>query len=192
MNRRLALFRLAAIPCTLGYAGISHAQSIEVPGLPDPPPAPAAPRESLNQENSMPAPVADTPAQPVRSGMDELLFKALSLIGVRYRPGGISPDTGFDCSGYICYLYRSVFSMDLPRTADGIGRRGIAVQRDDMQPGDLVFFNTMHRPMTHVGIYLGDNQFIHSPSSGGLVRTESLNERYWVKRWNGARRISPT
>ncbi len=195
MDRRRALFSLAAIPCSLGYAGFSHAQSIEVPGLPDLPPAPAAARRDLRLESSVPAPVADTPAPaiaPQRSAVDELLFKALSLIGVRYRPGGISPSTGFDCSGYVCYLYREVFAMNLPRTADGIGRYGVEVKRADMQPGDLVFFNTMHRPMTHVGIYLGDDQFVHSPASGGLVRTESLNERYWVKRWNGARRISPS
>lgn len=143
----------------------------------------------------MPGPAAETPAPAIlpaaARGVEELLFKALSLVGVRYRMGGVSPDTGFDCSGYVCYLYREVFAMDLPRTADGIGRRGVEVKRGEMQPGDLVFFNTMRRPFTHVGIYLGDDKFVHSPSSGGLVRTESLSERYWVKRWNGARRIVP-
>lgn len=126
---------------------------------------------------------------PVRAGVDEVLFKAMSLIGIRYRMGGMSPETGFDCSGYVCYVYREALSMSLPRTSDQIGRRGENVPRTNLQAGDLVFFNTMRRPFTHVGIYVGEDRFVHAPSTGGLVRTESLNERYWVQRWNGARRI---
>ncbi|HEX4327540.1 MAG TPA: C40 family peptidase [Burkholderiales bacterium] len=188
MNRRHALFRLAAIPGALGFAACARAQSIEVPGLPDPPPS-STPAITLTPASRLEN--VASPAAALRPGVDDLLFKALSLVGVRYRPGGISPDTGFDCSGYVCYLFHEVFSMNLPRTTDAMGRHGDDIARAALQPGDLVFFNTMHRPFTHVGIYLGDERFVHSPSSGGLVRTESLNERYWVKRWNGARRISP-
>ncbi|MDB5806974.1 MAG: peptidoglycan endopeptidase [Betaproteobacteria bacterium] len=190
VNRRHALFRLAIIPGTLSLPALARAQSIEVPGLPDPPPS-STPRVSLTPSSSLESFTAAPAATTLRAGVDDLLFKALSLVGVRYRPGGVSPETGFDCSGYVCYLYREVFAMSLPRTADGIGRHGSEVPRTALQPGDLVFFNTMHRPFTHVGLYIGDERFVHSPSSGGLVRTESLNERYWVKRWNGARRISP-
>lgn len=188
VNRRHALFRLAAIPGALGFAACARAQSIEVPGLPDPPPS-STPAITLTPASRLEN--VASPAAALRPGVDDLLFKALSLVGVRYRPGGISPDTGFDCSGYVCYLFHEVFSMNLPRTTDAMGRHGDDIARAALQPGDLVFFNTMHRPFTHVGIYLGDERFVHSPSSGGLVRTESLNERYWVKRWNGARRISP-
>jgi len=187
VNRRQALIRLAIVPGTLGFAALARAQSIEVPGLPDPP-APATPRVSLTPSSSL----ESLAAAPLRPGVDELLFKALSLVGVRYRSGGSSPETGFDCSGYVCYLFHEVFSMKLPRTADAMGRHGNEVPRSALAPGDLVFFNTMRRPYTHVGLYIGDERFIHSPSTGGLVRTESLNERYWVQRWNGARRISPT
>jgi len=189
VNRRHALFRLAIIPGALGFAAVARAQSIDVPGLPDAP-VPSTPRISLTPSSSLES-LAGTAAAPLRPGIDDLLFKALSLVGVRYRPGGISPETGFDCSGYVCYLFREVFSMNLPRTADAMGRRGNEVPRSELAPGDLVFFNTQHRPFTHVGLYIGDERFIHSPASGGLVRTESLNERYWVKRWNGARRVSP-
>ena len=128
-------------------------------------------------------------AAPLRAGVDDLLFKALSLVGVRYRPGGSTPETGFDCSGYVCYLFREVMSMSLPRTSDAMVRHGENIPRSALKPGDLVFFNTMRRPYTHVGIYLGEDRFVHAPSSGGQVRTESLNERYWVKRWDGARRM---
>jgi len=185
VNRRHALFRLAALPGALGLAVSARAQqTVEQPTVPFPePPVSLTVTPTLQ---SLPA----AAAAPLRAGVEDLLFKALSLVGVRYRPGGSSPETGFDCSGYVCYLYREVFSVTLPRTADGIGQRGENIARSALQPGDLVFFNTMRRPFTHVGIYLGDDRFIHAPSSGGLVRTESLNERYWVKRWDGARRIS--
>jgi cell wall-associated NlpC family hydrolase len=185
VNRRHALFRLAILPGALGFTASVRAQPTFAPTNPPviPPvdgPVTLIPSASLD---SMPA------AAPVRPGVDDLLFKALSLVGTRYRPGGSTPETGFDCSGYVCYLFREVFSMSLPRTSDAMGQKGQQIARSALQPGDLVFFNTMRRPFTHVGIYMGDDRFIHSPSSGGLVRVESMNERYWVQRWNGGRRL---
>lgn len=120
----------------------------------------------------------------------ELLFRAMSLVGIRYRRGGNSPDTGFDCSGFVGYLFREVLNVRLPRSADEIWRHGAEVVRDALEPGDLVFFNTLRRPFSHVGVYVGEDRFIHAPASGGAVRTESMNERYWTSRWNGARRIA--
>lgn len=186
MNRRRALFNLAALPGVLLWAGAARAQ----PTLDAPPPQPAPARPvTLMMSPDLGSAEATPAAAGPRANVDELLFKALSLVGTRYRPGGMSPETGFDCSGYVSYLFREVFAMRLPRTSDGIGQRGEHIARNALLPGDLVFFNTMRRPYTHVGIYLGEDRFIHAPASGGLVRTESLNERYWVKRWDGARRI---
>ncbi len=191
MNRRRILLNLAALPGALLWGASARAQPTF--DAPPPQPAPARPITLLMSPDlgAAPASPAEIPAvaADVRSNVDELLFKALSLVGTRYRPGGMSPETGFDCSGYVSYLFREVFSMRLPRTSDGIGQRGEHIPRSALQPGDLVFFNTMRRPFTHVGIYLGEDRFIHAPASGGQVRTESLNERYWVKRWDGARRI---
>lgn len=114
---------------------------------------------------------------------------AMNFIGVRYKYGGISPETGFDCSGLVKHVFETLGAA-LPRTAREMSRRGERIQtRSELQPGDLVFFNTMRRAFSHVGIYLGNHQFIHAPSKGGRVRVEDLRTRYWVKRYDGARRI---
>lgn len=119
----------------------------------------------------------------------ELTMRAVSLIGTRYRYGGDSPDRGFDCSGFVRYLFRDVLGVELPRTASEISRLGYRIDARDMQPGDLVFYNTMRRSFSHVGIYLGDNKFIHAPSSRGWVRIESMDLDYWKRRFSGARRM---
>ena len=116
--------------------------------------------------------------------------RALELVGIRYRRGGSSPDTGFDCSGLVDHVFREGFGLILPHNAREIAKAGEKVKQDDLQPGDLVFFNTMRRAFSHVGIYLGDNQFVHAPRSGGEVRVEDMRENYWVKRFNGARRMA--
>lgn len=114
---------------------------------------------------------------------------AMSLIGTPYRYGGNSPLTGMDCSGFVRYVYKESLSTTLPRRAAEMSRVGQYVGRDELKPGDLVFYNTMRRPNSHVGIYLGDDKFIHSPRSGQRVRINSMNETYWRGRFNGARRI---
>ena len=119
----------------------------------------------------------------------EILFRAMALLGTRYHRGGNSPDTGFDCSGFVGYLYREVLNLRLPRSAWEIWKHGDEIAREMLQPGDLVFFNTMRRPYSHVGVFIGDGKFIHAPAAGGVVRTESLNQRYWARRWDGAKRI---
>ncbi len=114
---------------------------------------------------------------------------ALSLIGVDYRFGGNTPDQGLDCSGLIRYVFQQATGISLPRSARDQARVGESIKRDDLQPGDLVFFNTRRFQFSHVGLYIGDNRFIHAPSSGGSVEVTSLDNRYWQKAFNGARRI---
>lgn len=119
----------------------------------------------------------------------DLVGRALSLVGINYRFGGSTPERGFDCSGLVRHVFRDVLGLNLPRTSKGISRVGNAVAKDELKPGDLVFFNTLRRTFSHVGIYLGDHRFIHAPSSGGEVRIDDMREHYWLARFNGARRI---
>ena len=121
----------------------------------------------------------------------EAVARALDLVGIRYRRGGTLPETGFDCSGFVGYVFREGIGLILPRTAREISLSGKLVKKSELQPGDLVFFNTMRRTFSHVGIYLGDNYFVHAPASGGEVRVENMNAAYWGRRFNGARRIDP-
>lgn len=114
---------------------------------------------------------------------------ALSLIGVDYRFGGNTPDSGLDCSGLIRYVFQQATGLSLPRSAREQARVGESVSKDQLQPGDLVFFNTRRFQFSHVGLYIGDNRFIHAPSSGGAVQVVSLDNAYWQKAFNGARRI---
>lgn len=119
----------------------------------------------------------------------DVAMTAMSLIGTPYRYGGNSPLTGLDCSGFVKYVYKETMDTNLPRTAAEMSRVGQPVSQEDLQPGDLVFYNTMRRSNSHVGIYLGDGRFIHSPRTGQRVRINSMDESYWRGRFNGARRI---
>ena len=119
-----------------------------------------------------------------------LAIEAMSLVGIHYRLGGTSPENGLDCSGLVRYVFRAAHGTELPRTSSEISQVGQKIDKKDLQPGDLVFFNTLRRAFSHVGIYLGDNKFIHAPSSGGAVRVESMDLAYWKARFNGARRIA--
>ena len=123
------------------------------------------------------------------SAAQELATEALSYLGIRYRYGGDSPETGLDCSGLVQNVFRNALGLDLPRTAAQMATVGDKVDRQELKPGDLVFFNTMRRAFSHVGIYLGEGRFVHAPSSGGRVRVENMNIRYWANRFNGGRRL---
>lgn len=120
----------------------------------------------------------------------ELTMRAMALIGIHYKYGGTSPENGMDCSGLVRYVFKEAWGTSLPRTSEEISRLGKRIATQDLQPGDLVFYNTLRHTFSHVGIYLGDNKFIHSPATGGKVRIESMNLSYWKNRFNGARRIS--
>lgn len=119
----------------------------------------------------------------------EVVSGALNMIGVRYKWGGNTPDSGLDCSGFVRYVFNDTLGFLLPRRAEEMSRVGERVARNDLQPGDLVFFNTMRRTASHVGIYVGNDKFVHAPATGGKIRVEDLREAYWSRRYDGARRI---
>jgi cell wall-associated NlpC family hydrolase len=143
-----------------------------------------APPVTPNPDNTM------TRFQHFRERASELTMEAMSMLGIPYRYGGTSPETGMDCSGLIQHIFKEAWGKDLPRTAKEMSHVGVKVDRKDLQPGDLVFFNTLRRSFSHVGIYLGDHKFIHAPSTGSEVRIESMDIGYWKKRFNGSRRVS--
>lgn len=120
---------------------------------------------------------------------EAMVGEALNHLGIRYRYGGKSPDEGFDCSGLVSYVAFQSMGLTLPRSAADIAARGQQIELSELVAGDLVFFNTMGRKYSHVGIYVGDDRFIHSPSAGGVVRVEDMKMAYWSKRYNGARRL---
>jgi cell wall-associated NlpC family hydrolase len=128
-------------------------------------------------------------ATRVLEGAQDVAVYALSLVGVDYRYGGDTPDRGLDCSGLIRYVFQQTTGVTLPRTAHELARIGTKVPRSELVPGDLVFFNTRRSAFSHVGIYLGDGQFIHAPSKGGEVNVAQLSSSYWKKRYDGARRL---
>ena len=121
---------------------------------------------------------------------ESLVAYAQSLIGTPYKYGGHSPDSGFDCSGFVSHVFSHTLDINLPRNTAEISTQGKAVRSNELRAGDLVFFNTLHTRFSHVGIYLGDFRFIHAPSSGGSVRIENMRDRYWRRSYNGARRIT--
>jgi cell wall-associated NlpC family hydrolase len=119
----------------------------------------------------------------------DVILQGLKLVGVRYRFGGNDVDSGLDCSGFVQLVFKDSIGTLLPRTAREMSQVGQHIDSSQLKPGDLVFFNTMRRAFSHVGIYLGDNHFMHAPRSGAEVRVESMESSYWMKRYNGARRI---
>ena len=118
-----------------------------------------------------------------------LVSNAMNAIGVRYRLGGTSAETGFDCSGFVRAMYQQTVGKMLPRTSAEQAAATSKIEKSELQPGDLVFFNTLRRAYSHVGIYLGDGKFIHAPRTGAHVRVENMNISYWQTRFNGARRV---
>ena len=132
---------------------------------------------------------AASPAQPAAGGATELALSSIALLGVPYRFGSDDPAVGLDCSGLVRFVVRSVLGVQLPRQAEAISRTGAEVDRTQLEPGDLVFFNTLGRPFSHVGVYLGADQFVHAPATRGQVRIEQISQPYWQRRFNGARRL---
>lgn len=124
-------------------------------------------------------------------GAEDVLFRALGLVGTPYRYGGNTPEGGFDCSGLIGYVYRDAAGISLPRsTRELSAMRTPAVRRDALQSGDLVFFATNGgRAVSHAGIYVGDGRFVHAPSTGGTVRLDSLDNLYWQRVYLDAKRV---
>ncbi|MDD4930068.1 MAG: C40 family peptidase [Gallionella sp.] len=122
--------------------------------------------------------------------MNNLAIYAISLYDTPYQYGGKSRINGFDCSGFVQYVFQNTLGLQLPRTSSEMSRMGAPLGAAQLQPGDLVFFDTMHRPYSHVGIFVGENRFVHSPSSGKAIMMTRLTDKYWRTRYNGARRIA--
>ena len=132
----------------------------------------------------------DTVRHGVVDRTSDLVITAMGFLGVPYRRGGNSAENGFDCSGLVRTIYGQTIGLMLPRRADQQAAATQSIDKKELQPGDLVFFNTMRRAFSHVGIYVGDGKFIHSPRSGSEVRVESMQTAYWARRFDGARRVA--
>lgn len=148
--------------------------------------------QTVNTQTETPAESSKTlnALKDLRDRTSDLTINAMSLLGIKYKRGGDSPENGLDCSGFVRLVFKNSSETELPRTAKEISDKGDKIAQKDIKPGDLVFFNTLKKSFSHVGIYLGDSKFIHAPSAGGKVRIESMNVAYWKKRFNGARRIN--
>lgn len=150
----------------------------------------AVPKESMFQAGrAYIVRVSDRFADTVTGKSEELINRAMEVIGVRYRWDSELPQSGLDGSSFVGYVFKDKLGFLLPRKSTQMSRVGKPISREELQPGDLVFFNTMRLTFSHVGIYVGDNKFIHSPSKGTSVRVDDLGSLYWNKRFDGARRL---
>jgi cell wall-associated NlpC family hydrolase len=145
--------------------------------------------QSLTESEPLPKSFASTVSSAVVDKTETLINNAMQLIGVRYRWGGNSPQSGLDCSGFVRYVFNDTFGFLLPRKSAQMSKVGLEIGKEELRPGDLVFFNTMRHAFSHVGIYVGDNKFIHAPSRGKSIRVDDMTKVYWEKRYNGARRL---
>jgi cell wall-associated NlpC family hydrolase len=141
--------------------------------------------------STLPPAPPPTDSGPMSEERAEALLLTLLSLGVDYRYGGNSPQTGFDCSGLVAHVFREAYGIELPHNARAQSEFGVRVSLSELRAGDLVFYNTQHRPFSHVGIYLGDGRFVHAPKTGAQVRVEPISSRYWMRRFDGARRIRP-
>lgn len=146
-----------------------------------------SPRPALVLETAL----KRTPEEFPKPQRGEALLQTLLALGIEYRTGGRSPVQGFDCSGLVVHVFREAYGTDLPHNTRAQSELGTPVALSELEPGDLVFYNTLDRPFSHVGIYLGDSRFVHAPKTGSSVRVESIRSAYWSNRFDGARRINP-
>jgi cell wall-associated NlpC family hydrolase len=150
--------------------------------------------KGLVDPNAVPVePVENDFVRQVRDKASDMVLNAMNFLGVPYRRGGTSAEDGFDCSGFTRRVFEMSLGLVLPRRAEeqASAKGMIAVKREELKPGDLVFFNTLKRTFSHVGIYVGEGKFIHAPRTGGHVRVEDMRFAYWASRFNGARRPEP-
>lgn len=132
----------------------------------------------------------DQVGKTVRLKASELVVNAMGFLGVPYKRGGNTAETGFDCSGFVRAVYEQSVGLMLPRKAEQQAAATQRIDKTELQPGDLVFFNTLQRAFSHVGIYVGEGKFIHSPKPGAQVRVENMGINYWSTRFDGARRVA--
>ncbi|HCA27497.1 MAG TPA: hypothetical protein DEP05_07660 [Betaproteobacteria bacterium] len=140
------------------------------------PPLAASPQPIVRQDN-----IQD------KTSRQNIVLYAFGLIGIDYRFGGGNPASGLDCSGMVRYIYRNAAAINLPHNAYRMARMGRKISRAELKPGDLVFFNTLHRPYSHVGIYIGNHRFIHAPHTNGKIEISNLNSPYFSKHYEAAR-----
>jgi cell wall-associated NlpC family hydrolase len=150
--------------------------------------APLAPAPPSSRAATKPA--VATRAPPPRADSHQAVMWAMAFLGVPYQPGGNTPEQGFDCSGFTRHVFAHSLGVNLPRRAEQQAQSaGLPeVARDDLQPGDLVFFNTQKRPYSHVGIFVGQGRFVHSPREGAAIRIDDMRLPYWESRFEGGRR----
>ena len=157
----------------------------------------AAPQLDRAEDADHPAAAADKSLmgqfhqvrQTVVDRTSDLVVTAIGFLGVPYRRGGNTAESGFDCSGFVRAMYNQTVGHLLPRRAEEQAAATEKIDRSELKPGDLVFFNTMRRAFSHVGIYVGEGKFIHSPKPGAQVRVENMSVSYWQRRFSGARRV---
>ncbi len=148
-----------------------------------------AAQAAFADESSTQAGDSDSALFRYRDGAQKIIDQALDLVGIRYRRGGDTPQSGFDCSGFVDHVFQETLGLILPRSSRELSKTGTEVSRDELKPGDLVFFRTIRNAISHVGIYVGDHRFVHAPRPGQSVGITDLREQYWAKRYSGARRV---
>ncbi|GAB2482934.1 hypothetical protein GCM10027082_37140 [Comamonas humi] len=168
--------------CTIILAGAACAQA--APNI-----APTAVADESAPKHRGIVSRLDDMRHSVQDNTAQVITNAMNFIGVPYRHGGESAETGFDCSGLVRALYAQAWGTILPRRADEQAAATEKIDKSELKPGDLVFFNTMRRAFSHVGIYMGDGKFIHAPRTGARVRIEDMTISYWQRRFDGARRV---
>lgn len=190
------LLILLPLAATAQSSGDELGRFIGARGLAPTPAAAAAAQDTPATTQTAPLPISapvsgagDSAPQTLRVRASELVVSAMSALGVPYRRGGNTFESGFDCSGFVRAIYQQTLGLLLPRRAAEQAAATHPIARDDLQPGDLVFFHTMRNAFSHVGIYVGDFKFIHSPKPGAAVRIEDMRTSYWNRRFDGARRV---
>lgn len=180
--RRPVLLACAALVCTL--VGCS---SVPLERQADRAAERPTERNTERRADATPAP-AHTDSGTERAA--QVAVAAMGFMGVPYRLGGNDGETGLDCSGFVRAVFQQTIGLTLPRRAEEQARTGVEISRDELRPGDLVFFNTTGPQFSHVGIFIGNGRFVHSPRAGARVRAENIASSYWAPRFTGARRIA--
>lgn len=162
--------------------------TLTAPAAKQPTPALSAPRVNFTENSSNASSGSASSEGNNRRDADTLIKSAMGFIGVAYRFGGTTP-RGFDCSGFMQYVFRQAFAVNLPRTSAQQATVGSHVSRANLQAGDMVFFRTAGRRISHVGMYVGNDRFIHAPRTGKRIEVTSLSNRYWSARYATARRV---
>lgn len=188
-SRRFALAALVALAAAAGVQAAPDSAAND-------PIARLLAERGLGDPDKVPAAVPPSEyafVQSMRDKASDMVLSAMNFLGVPYRRGGNTAETGFDCSGFTRHIFELSLGHVLPRRVDDQASAPglIKIRRDELKPGDLVFFNTLKRTFSHVGIYIGEGKFIHSPRSGASVRVEDMRYAYWSKRFTGARRAPP-